>query len=164
VNNSAAYGQNIASYPIKIRLQGKPDEQIKIENIGSDIQYDQKIYLALLDHDNQPMSLDDSSTIVIKTFDPNTSVKGTPEAKVYKGIAEFNNLILVAQPGSKNIKFEAVSKAIDSQKLLLQYESESIENKIDVSFRFCQPGEIEHLGTCKFCSAGSYSLFWNATK
>jgi hypothetical protein len=95
------------------------------------------------------MLLDNSSQIFVKSIEPSASVKGTPYGKVTQGVSDFKNLIFVGEPGIKNIKFEAYSKAIDIQKLDIQYSDGNIENFIDVSFRFCQPGEIIELGECK---------------
>ena len=57
-NNSALYGQNIASYPIKIIEQGISNDLIELNNIGPSITYSGTLKLALVDYDDQKIMND----------------------------------------------------------------------------------------------------------
>lgn len=65
VNNSAVYGPNIASYPVKIKVKDSNEDQIILSNVGSGLETELNlgkiiyylcnncIELALYDHDDQ---------------------------------------------------------------------------------------------------------------
>lgn len=142
-NNSASYGPNIASYAVKIFEKDKLGESIVMKDVGSGILWNETLKLVLADYDNQTMVLDDSSQIKISALDANSKVSGTDSVKVSKGIAEFSNLIFISKVGSKNVKYQATSKGIDNTKIQRAFGNAISENKIDVSFRYCKPGEIE---------------------
>ena len=65
-NNSAAYGPNIGSYAIKIRQKDNDGNTIKLENVGSGLEYEGVISLEIVDHDGQIINLDSISQIEIK--------------------------------------------------------------------------------------------------
>ena len=75
--NSAGYGPNIASYPIKINIRNSNSDFIKLFDVGSGVKYSNSLELALVDYDNQANNLDNSSVITIKSTRSNTSVFGT---------------------------------------------------------------------------------------
>lgn len=52
-NNTAVYGPNIASYPIKIKQQNSDIENIILHDIGSGVTNNASVYFALYDHDEQ---------------------------------------------------------------------------------------------------------------
>ena len=52
-NNTAVYGPNIASYPIKIKEKDTSSEQIVVNNIGSGVTNNISVNFALYDHDGQ---------------------------------------------------------------------------------------------------------------
>ena len=76
-NNSAGYGQNIASYPIKIKLKSSTSDNIQLTNVGSGVVYDEPLQFSLVDYDNQINGLDNSSLIIITSSSLNTSMLGT---------------------------------------------------------------------------------------
>lgn len=163
-NNSASYGSNIASYPVKIKIKESQSDEIILKNVGSGVTYDQTLEFSLVDQNEQIMVLDNSSQIEIKAIQSSSSVEGFPTAKVANGVATFTNLIFVSNPGDDNIQFEITSKSIDPEKLKLEFGSDYKQESIDVSFRYCQPGEKVILNKCSSCSAGSYSFIWNSTE
>ena len=77
MNNSAGYGPNIASYPIKIKLRNSSSDNIQLTNVGSGVVYDETLEFALVDYDNQINELDNSSLIIITALSLNTSALGT---------------------------------------------------------------------------------------
>ena len=67
-NNYAAFGPNITSYAIKIKLSNSTSDDMILKNIGSGVLYDQTLDFIFTDTDNQTMVLDSSSQIEIKAL------------------------------------------------------------------------------------------------
>ena len=148
-NNSAQYGNDIASYPIQIKLKGSDSDYIILQNVVSGQIHSPAPEFELVDHDRQIILTDNTSTIRIKSMNQNTTVAGTLTVVTNMGGSTFNELILTAKPGSKNIEFEVISTAIDNDKLDLQYNGTHTQHMIDASFRYCQSGEIEINDQCQ---------------
>ena len=165
-NNDAAYGQNIASYPVKIKLVNSTQDDISFENVGSGVIYPQTLYFGLYDYDDQILVIENINQIIISAIDTQTSsVSGFNAQKLNQGIAEFDNIAFVATPGSTNILYQASSKAIDDDKIQQVFGQPISDNTININFRYCQPGEIvTNENQCQECSAGTYSLDWNSTE
>lgn len=164
LNNTALYGPDIASYPIKVKFVNNDSDKMELINVGSGIQADQIFSMGLYDHDNQIMNLDSSSQINIKLIDSvNSDLKGTIISSVDSGAAKFEEIIFIAPPGTQKVNYSVSSVSIDKTKLLRQYKGNFIQENIIVSFRFCEPGEAIIDKTCKSCSYGTYSVFWNST-
>jgi hypothetical protein len=161
-NNAAAYGPNIASYAFKIIMVDN-DEMI-INDVGSNIRYEHELKFALLDYDNQVMVLNSVNQIVITPVDSAvSSIRGVNTVLLKDGVATFNNLIAVAKYGSQNIKYTVNSKAINSARVREMYGSTSNNNIITMNFRNWKPGErIIDDYSCNECSAGTYSFQWNS--
>ncbi|CAI2374896.1 unnamed protein product [Moneuplotes crassus] len=165
-DNSARYGDNLASYPVKVRIEGQSDSYIKFTDVGSGITMPSSLVFALLDYDNQVVSLNSEDTFGI--FAPagsNATVKGVNSVNFNAGIATIEGIMFVDQPGSKNVKFDSSTAAIDKGRVSLAFPDQDFNNDITVDFRFCQPGEeATDQGTCRECDAGTYSLEWNSTE
>ena len=163
-NNSASYGNNIASYPIKIKQKDSNHDQVVLNNIGSGISDNINFVFGLYDYDDQITSLDNVSQITIKSIVNDTLVSGATIVKATKGVAAFDNVIFTSNPGYSNVSFGLTSNAIDLAKARKQISLNYTLKNIIVNFRFWQPGEIQTNNVWRACSAGSYSLEWNATK
>ena len=163
-NNSAQYGDNIASYPIKIKLNNIDSDLIKLENVVSGQAYPTSLEFELVDHDGQVILTNNISTIKINSVTNNTSLDGTLVVAVQKGVAIFNELILIAKPGSKNVEFQISSDAVDDAIIDLQYNRTVKQNRIDASFRYCESGEIEINNKWEIWSSGTYSLGTSKTE
>ena len=100
-NNTALYGTNIASYPIQIGIKGNESQKIIFNNIASGSSDNITIECALYDHDGQINTLDNSSSLELKSIIPNTKIAGDIVVKVTKGIGVFSNVIFYAIPGRK---------------------------------------------------------------
>ena len=61
-NNSANYGPNIASYPVKIGIDNMTDN-IKLENIASGQIYNSPLYMTLLDYDLQQVKINNTRDV-----------------------------------------------------------------------------------------------------
>ena len=145
-------------------MKGSTNDTIVLTDVGSGIIYPKNLTVALLDYDDQEITTDNTSQIKLQGVTPTAIIAGTDYAKVVKGVGIFDNLVFVFKPGSEHIQYQATSKAIDSSKIRAVFGSVISNNTIDVSFRFCQPGEIERDKTyCDKCAQGTYSLQWNST-
>ena len=112
-NNTASYGPNIASYPIKIGLKGNQDKQITFTNVGSGISENITIEWALYDHDGQITSFDNYSLLELKSISPNTEVRGNFNVKVISGVGVFDNIVFMGPPGTQNVRYSLDSKSLD---------------------------------------------------
>ena len=144
-NNTAQYGPNVASYPVKIVENGQDDDQITLDNIGSDVPLESVLELKLVDYDGQTMVLNNINQILIQAVDEETSsVEGFNSAIFKSGVASFDSIRFVAKPGSTSVMFKASSKAISQTKIFEIFGSQLSDNEIQVGFRTCKPGEIQN--------------------
>ena len=137
LNNSAAYGNNIGSYVMKVRHNESNSEYIVIRDIGSGLKYNKPITLEIIDHDGQIMVQDSSSQIEIRALHgSNQTVLGTTVKKVINGVVTFDDLVFISHPGDADIKFEVYSSALNQKVLDLQYGSSLTQTSIKATFRF----------------------------
>jgi len=137
INNSAAYGNDLASYPIKIKLSSNYSQDIHFSDIGSGITVDTPISLSLMDYDNQVINTDNEGQIsIFSANNSESSVRGTNTVKLENGVATFDSIIFVSDPGSTNIEFSATSKSIDQVKIASAIPDFQIGNTIKVDFRY----------------------------
>ncbi|CAI2371546.1 unnamed protein product [Moneuplotes crassus] len=164
-NNSAQYGPDLASYPIKVRIKDQPNTKVKFSDIGSGISISTPIVLALLDYDGQIVNLNNEDQVsVLSPSGSNSSILGVSSVTLEAGIATIDGIIFVDEPGIQNSTFLLSTDAIDRVKVSTVFPSENFSNEITVNFRYCQPGEeITSSRTCRQCDAGTYSLLWNST-
>jgi hypothetical protein len=136
-NNTAQYGQNIASYPVKIKLQNSDSDTIELNNIGSGIKLNETLTFELLDYDNQVMVLDNENSIsIFASQGNNASVGGTNTVLLTTGVALFDSLIFISEPGSNDIDYYATSKAIDADTIQKAFGQSISNNTINVNFRY----------------------------
>ena len=162
-NNTALYGPNIASYPVRIVFNNSANDSMRLTDVVSGAAYSNKLNLTIIDYDNQVMNLLSNSQIKIVAVINNATVKGIDSSKLIDGVAEFDNIQFIYKPGHPNTTYLAISNLIDANKV--RYVDVSTDNTISVSFRYCKPGEvIVNNRTCRQCDAGTYSLKWNSTE
>ena len=143
VNNQAIYGHDVASYAVKIVMNGSDTDYMSITNVGSGIEYTNDITLALVDYDDQVMVLNHQDLINISPLNySESSILSNNHGQLIEGVTTFNDLIFQGQPGISNVKFAVSSNAIDLDKIQSVFGAQISENHIDVSFRWCKPGEI----------------------
>ena len=147
LNNTAIYGPDIASYPVRISVKETNVSRVTLSNIGSGVSQDVALNLALFDHDNQIAVLDNVSQIEIKPTQANTTVSGTTAVKVTNGVAKFSEMKFTATPGAQNVQYSLTSDGLDLTKIMKQYGEDFEAQSIVVNFRFCRPGEIEMSNT-----------------
>ena len=165
VKNSAPYGNNIGSYPVKIVRYGNETNSMVINDIGSGIPYDSQIHFSLIDGDGQVMVLNSEDQISINPVNnTQASTSGTNSVLLQNGIATYENLVVIALPGSLNVQFKISSKAITNDKASVLLSPNNINNILTINFRYCKPGEEVSTGNkCRTCSPGTYSLMWSAS-
>jgi hypothetical protein len=165
-NNSASYGNEIASYPVRIKEISSDSNKIFLDHVGPSIKLKAPLILRLVDYDDQTMVLDSSSQILIQPANRSiSSLSGFNSESLHQGVAVFENITFLAKPGSQNTTFFALSKAIEVNKIKKAFKDVRWENEIIVNFRYCQPGEkISENGYWTEWGSGQYSLQWNSTK
>ena len=137
INNSAAYGNNLGSYPIRIGfVSSTSDDEISIKNIGPGITIDEPLKLALLDQDGQVMSLDSTSQInIVPTNSSISSVTGTNVITVSEGVSIFDSMAFLRDPMHNSIPFSISSKSINKAKVADVKGSSFTQKNLIVSFR-----------------------------
>jgi len=85
-------------------------------------------------------------------------------AGLRQGISVFDKFIVIAEPGSVNVKVIASCKAINSAKINGIFGNPLSNNTISIDFRNCKPGEQLTGSSWRKCSPGTYSLEWNSPK
>lgn len=163
LSNSAKYGPNLASYPIRITSCISPFQNITLSSVGSGIPYPDQLTLWLLDHQSQVLSLMNKSQIKITSVSSEAYVLGVNSAQITEGKATFENLIFEYKPGGRDVEFKMSWADIDKEKT--KFFEMPTEDVIKVNFRFCNPGETIEGGTkWREWSAGTFSLGWNETE
>ncbi|CAI2372838.1 unnamed protein product [Moneuplotes crassus] len=165
-NNSAPYGDNLASYPYCIGFEGFQCDQCEpLSNLTSGIQSETPLKLAIYDHEHQIVSLVNSSQLIITSMDTNLGqVAGDNNAIINDGVATFSDIRFISQPGSNSVGFKISSIILNKKKLLAVYNKTTTVKKCNTNFRYCQPGERQYKNKCEICSAGTFSLKWSSTE
>ncbi|CAI2368933.1 unnamed protein product [Moneuplotes crassus] len=165
-NNSAPYGDNLASYPYCIGFEGYQCNQCEpLSNLTSGILSETPLKLAIYDHEHQIVNLVNSSQLLITSIDTNQGqVAGDNNAIIRNGVATFSDIWFIAKPGSDFVRFKITSKMLDKEKLLAVYNKTTTAKECNTNFRYCQPGERQYKNKCEICSAGTFSLKWNSTE
>jgi hypothetical protein len=163
VNNSAPYGPDLASYAVKIRMQGSNSDSMVLNNVGPNVVIG-TFSLELLDYDNQVMVLNNINQIAISSVNlSEATIQGTNAALLKEGVGKFDLLKSLAVPGTRGAKMRASSKAINSAKIIQVYGSIISENLITFNFRNCIPGEhIQNTNRWVQWSPRTFSLKWNS--
>ncbi|CAI2380707.1 unnamed protein product [Moneuplotes crassus] len=162
-DNSAPYGDNIASYPVMIGpVDGKILDNIIIDFVSPGIPIEQEIILALYDGDGQTMVLDNSSQIVITPLSANASIKGISSSILTNGATKFSGFTPISSPGSSQVEYELSTKVIDKDKVKSVINLRVSQPNIIVNFSYCKPGEQVIDNQCIECPAGTYSFEWNS--
>lgn len=146
INNTAPYGNNIASYPVKAILSNGTSGSFSISDAPSGQEYDQVLTFSLVDFDNQVISSQTSGSMSIIPVTPGANALGFSSTSIVSGVSTFDGVIFQAQPGSNNIEYSVRTAAIDTAKIVKVFGTTSIQDPFYVSFRYCKPGESDHSG------------------
>lgn len=138
INNSAPYGPNIASYSVKIVERGTQNNKIMLEDVPSNLVYDEILLLDLIDFDGQVMALENSASIKILIEDPSLSIRGTDSGRAVNGQATLNGTIFIGEVGLRNAQYLLTSQIIDQRIIneVLDNSGGDYNNLISASFRY----------------------------
>ena len=172
VNNSAPYGTNIGSYPVRVlKIESLSSDSssfkiipnFSIDDVASGQIYPNELKMALVDNDGQIVADQTSGIITIVSVSSGASVLGQTSAPIVNGIASFKEIIFKAKPGSKDVLFSAFTLSIDKSIIFEAFNVVSVQEPFKVSFRYCMPGEADENFQCNKWTSGSYSVNWNDT-
>jgi hypothetical protein len=162
-NNTAIYGPNIGSYAIKLNFRGRDyNFNITLDDVTSGQTLSESLVFEVKDYDNQTLIIDSSSTISFRSNSPRSSVING-FVRVLRGVATFNSLIFISNPGSSSRLFSLVTTGIDLVSARKQLGSGYSLQRIIVNYRFCKPGEMINTNIWAIWTTGSFSLLWNST-
>ena len=128
-NNSAPYGNDIASYPVRIVARGdnnNDDYHIYLNQIASGQALSNSLVLKIVDYDNQTITNLIKGNIVVSTIDKNTKAYGRNSESIVNGVSTFSGLILSANPGSNNVKFSVNTGMIDNSIISRQFGKKTL--------------------------------------
>jgi hypothetical protein len=148
-----------------MRVSGSNLEELTtLTNIPSGEVMDESIPMAIVDASDVIITSLDTGSIIISAVSASSHVKGSNTAAIQGGRTTLSNTILESSPGDTGIEFKLKSTSIDYE--LVQYlDSVAYADQIlSVDFRWCKPGEIQIDTICLFCTTGTFSVTWNATK
>ena len=120
-NNSAPYGNDIASYPVRIVAQGGNDFQISLNELTSGQLFAKNLVLNVIDFDNQTVTSLIKGNIFVNIIHKNTKASGRNSESIVNGVSTFSGLILFSKPGSNNVQFSVNTGNIDSSVISRQF-------------------------------------------
>lgn len=184
INNSAIYGDENASYPLKMKLSDSNQKYLNSDfellNISSGSLLPFDIEIEICDIYNQKISTLNNGFVSVKleadSSDDYVFLGGTRTVNIVNGLAIYNDLIMFSRPINLKLKliFEnsLINENLQKINVLENQNSNELINNSQYSFFFwvklrpCEVGEIydEKLGFCSKCPSGSYSLNINDTK
>lgn len=156
-NNKAGYGPNIGSYPVNYKMAAKTD--LSFSNVGSGSKMDE-FSLELLDYDGHIVTIQNTSVVSLKA-EAGYDLLGQSISSVTNGVATFNGVTFIGEPGAENIPFTIENSDISKAEIgtiLGPQACASLDWEIDVSFRKCLPGEEMVDKQCSMCQISYYSL------
>ena len=150
LNNSAEYGENVASYATSLVLLTEPNRQYRNSSVVGELTnfppgqaVPEPIKFALSDEYGNRVLTDNSTEARIKSNSEEVVVYGNTTAVSQKGLIEFDSFIVSAKPGSN---------------FTLEIETLGSFFLFEVSMRNCQNGEMESRNNCIKCPQGEYSF------
>jgi len=169
-DNTAVYGADIASFPIRLALYENSALQEYLSNdtiplagnmhgVASGHVSTEVLKFALVDHYNNIILDDSESAAQIVTIDGNLSIAGSTQAIATNGVFTFSKLVLKANPDTQQsfkvntptITFALQAYIVDPNKYIPTVE-------ITAEFRTCQVGESLQSQECYLCPEGTFSL------
>ena len=154
-NNSALYGNNIASFPVQLAINTLSSTSLSF--IPSGQTAETPISVALLDHYGEIVTTDSVSLAdLFPVHSSNTSVTGTTRVLAEKGTFEFGSYVITCAPGEAT-QVKIVTNGIDTGKTEPGAEV-ATDLVLDVSMRKCLLGESQLANACYPCPEGKYSL------
>ncbi|CAG9325672.1 unnamed protein product [Blepharisma stoltei] len=171
-NNSAEYGNDIASYPVTMQMatpfSGRylADKYIDgipivgtIINVAPGQVFPQSLKIELRDQYGNLVTTDNTSSGNLKAYNSTTAISGTTETIAQHGIFNFSNFIISETPGSIAM-IEISTSSIDPEKQISSNDFTNYYSTVilQIMLRNCTSGEFDTGSTCQKCEKGKYSL------
>ena len=170
-NNSAIYGDDVASFAIQL-VPLTLEKAVKdfltnetiplakmIENVASGHISPEVLLFAIIDHYGMVISDDSSSSAQITAVGSEVAIAGATQVVASKGIFEFKNLVLTGTPGSTQRILVSTGGVDPSLKAYSFDPSTYIPTvAIELEFRLCVLGESQEGMQCYVCPEGTFSL------
>ena len=172
-NNTAEYGPEIASYPVRLasispngtlsayfHTQAAEPVIDQYAGLGSGQVFAGVIRVALVDHYGNVVVADSSSAAVLKSTDLNqVAAVGSVQALAKKGVFEFRNVSFLGLPDTLQ-RIQVYSAAINPHLKVLNNDPNAYYPSVTIELRFrnCTLGETLQSLTCYVCPGGTYSL------
>ena len=110
-NNTAGYGEDVASFGLKYLLNGT--SLLEINDVSSSQVYPFPFTVSIVDYDDQVMKLDSESLIEIKSVSVDNKVLGQSVIKVKHGVTVFDEIKFFGKPKSSGNLFSITSKSVN---------------------------------------------------
>jgi predicted outer membrane repeat protein len=170
-DNSAVYGDDVASFPIKLVMMSKNNtfanylnsEAVplvaSLDNVGSGHVLEQTLKFGLVDHYDHIVSIDNLSGAQLFTDDTVLNIGGTTLVLATAGVFTFTQLIFNGQPTSTQ-HFRVTTTGVDILQKVLSGDVTPYYPTVtvDIKFRECIMGESLQGTDCYLCPSGTYSL------
>ncbi|CAG9324277.1 unnamed protein product [Blepharisma stoltei] len=167
-NNSALYGNDIASFPAMMvllndtnqrALQYQGNSELNLNNIASGQNKNPPLAFALIDDISQIITTDCASQAQLQSSNDDLIISGTSIAYAVNGIFYFRSYIISAKPGSSN-EIYVFSSAIEELKMNKSSHSMQMSSKLPiyVSLRLCEIGEAAVGLNCESCLENYYNI------
>ena len=157
--NTAAYGTDVASYPISIVLDNVSKRSLqsaKIPNYAPGQTTRDFLQASLRDHYGQIYTIDNSSIASLGSTNDLSSVLGTFKATAVQGTFLFDAFVVFGIPESvQNISLSSPAITANQPGDPDLHTSSIL---ITVELRKCLPGEFQSTYSCDECAAGTYSF------
>jgi hypothetical protein len=171
-DNEAVYGQNVASFAVKLVALNDTNAIIdyldegenplvgELTDVGSGYVYKGKLRLALVDQYGNVVATDDFSSAQLLAL--NTSevkVSGNTQVVASQGVFEFSNYILTGPPlTTQQLRITTNGINLDKKASAKDPSPYYASVSLRVSFRDCVPGESLQSSECRPCPVNTFSL------
>jgi len=170
LNNSAVYGNDVASFPVKLVWISNDTfsdylskEEVPLAaslyKVGSGQVLEQTLKFGLVDHYGHIVSIDNLSGAQLFADDSVIKIGGTTQVLAIAGVFTFTQLVFSGIPTSTQ-NFKITTTGVDINLKILSGDVTSYYPTVvvQVIFRECVMGETIQGIDCYVCPSGTYSL------
>ncbi|CAG9321985.1 unnamed protein product [Blepharisma stoltei] len=157
-NNEAKYGENIASYPVSMKIMNLNWDG-GLADLASGQLTTTPLVIGLIDHLGSVVTTDYSSVGELISLSQGVVLSGELKVTAISGIFTFSSFVISAEPGS-NFAIEIQTNGIDASKSIKANDGINYQSSIlvDVALRSCVLGEATVGVNCVVCPKDFYSL------
>ena len=120
-DNTAPYGPDIASYPVKMVINGTNSTSMTLTDVSSGETYEGAISYSFVDFDDQVTTDEMTGSVMITPISQNTSVLDGTVKPVVDGVATFDSLRFIGPSGEEEVEFRVTTNSIDADKMMKQF-------------------------------------------